>query len=127
MTLRELIEKASSDLDVYKEPDVSEAKTRLDEILLAGGRGMIRYEYLTALRFEKGRLLVFTDYADGTDFYEIPEHVIDAADPVRAMRLHAAERQVITAGNQIAALEKMMLVRREELKAAKAVLAALGA
>jgi hypothetical protein len=124
-TLRELIVKAETDLDVFKNPDVWEVRERLNEILTAGGRGMIAEEYLSSLRFSDGILCIYTEYSNGEDVYEIPGHVIDSDDPLKAMKLWAAKGKVAEFEKRMKEAERVAESHRQQMVSALAALSAL--
>ena len=98
MTLRQLIEEAQHQLDTYKHPNVDEVQDRLDAILKAGDAGGLKYDKITNLSYRNGFLEIATEYYVRSCYqngeYRIPESVIDAADPIREMKLWAAKVKV---------------------------------
>ena len=98
-TLMELIEKAQSDLATYKHPNISEVQNRLYEII---GHG----KALVSDPIES--ISVYDDYVEFTGVwstrgclqyqdYSIPMSVITAEDPVKAMRIYDAKKNVTNA------------------------------
>lgn len=88
--LREIIEEAQNQLDIFKYPDVKECQEKLNEILKAGGLGEIIYDKLENLKYYDGFLEITTSYSvrccNQTGEYKIPEKVIDADDPILAIK-----------------------------------------
>ncbi len=103
-TLRELIEQAEADLDRFKHPNVTEVQEKLHEILMAGKVGGIAHDKLESLYFSHGELHIRTSYSVRScsmrGEYDIPETIIDADDPVRAMKLWSARKKVADAQSE---------------------------
>lgn len=112
MTLRELIEKARADLDHFKHPDVSEVQDRIDELLKSGKRGDISRDQLVYLGFSGEELHIRTEYSvrgcHQSDDYSIPESVIDAHDPLKAMKLWSAQAALKDAEAEVVSLERQL-------------------
>lgn len=100
-SLRELIQTAIENLDTYKNPDTTEVEARLSEILTAGGLGSITHDHLEALSFYNGMLHINTSYwvrgCSMSGDYKLPESVIDAEDPLTAVKVWAKEQRIAKA------------------------------
>lgn len=97
-TLREIIEEAASALYTYKHPDVSECQDRLNEIIVAAKLGGISHDNLAHIDISRGMVNIRTTYSVRScpqeDFYEFPEHIIDADDPVKAATIWGLETKL---------------------------------
>jgi hypothetical protein len=122
-SFRDLLEEAASDVETYREPDISDVTDMIDEVLKAiGGVGWIGTDEVTSLHFSgSGDLTVTTSYSvrscAQTDRFSIPSHVIDADDPIVAGKQFGKEGRITVAKRKMKSL-------REELKSAEKDLAA---
>jgi hypothetical protein len=97
-TLKELINKAISDIDLYKHPDIDEAKARLDELLVAAGLGTIKGDYLSDLDMYNNKLHIRTEWsargcANHSD-YELPISILEAEDPIKAATVWGLQQKI---------------------------------
>lgn len=88
---RKLLEEASSALSIYRSPDIAEAKELIDKILVAGDMGSTIYETIVAIDDYGDYFEIRTEWSARccaqTSEYRIPSSVVDADDPLKAMRL----------------------------------------
>ncbi|RWJ03415.1 hypothetical protein [Mesorhizobium sp.] len=119
--LREIIEEAINQIDTFKYPNVSEAQERINELLKAGGLGSTGEDRIRHLSISRGLVEIGTIYSvrqcTQTDDYEFPEWIIDAPDPVQAIRKWGREKE-------IAKLEREVAEKRRDYEAAQTRLAA---
>ena len=127
--LRELINKASEDIDTYKYPDVDEVQSKLHAILEAAKLGGINRDQLTRLDIYGDHLHIRTEWSargcDQSSDYRIPMSIIDAEDPIKAAtiyginkRLKEATNNLAAARNDVARGEKRVAELNAELEAA---------
>lgn len=118
-TLRELIEQANADLDRYKHPDTHEVERRLDEILTAGKLGSIRSDNLESLGFYRGMVSIQTSYSvrgcSQSGDYKFPESIVDADDPIAAIKVWAKEQRVAKAKADLAGAERQVEWYRQQV------------
>jgi hypothetical protein len=128
-TLRELIEQAEADLDRFKHPNVGEVQERLHEILMAGKVGGIAHDKLESLYFSRGELHIGTSYSVRScsmrGEYDIPEAIIDAADPISEIKGWSAKKKVRKAEAEYKSALESVERRKKDLDEAKAALAAV--
>jgi hypothetical protein len=117
LSLRELIDEAIDDFETYKNPDVSDVQDMLHEILVAGDMGGISHDKLESLYWRRSGkidvLTINTSYSvrscNKTAEHEIPVSIIDAPDPIYAVKELSLNKKVAVARNR-------MLRAEEELK-----------
>ncbi len=104
-TLREIIEEASSAIDTYKHPQISEARDRLNGIIKAAGLGDIERESIDSISFHKDTVAIRTTYSvrscQGNEEYIFPESILDAADPVAAAKRFGIQKKVDDAQEKV--------------------------
>lgn len=124
MTLRELIEQASNDIGMYKHPNITEAKKRLDEILTAAHLGGCEHDTIDSLDISDDTIQIETSwYARGCEnssSYSFPSSILDAADPIKAATIWGLE-------TRIADKQKKIDQAKAEVKMYEAGLAKLNA
>ena len=124
-TLRKLIEDAASDVDTYKHHDPVEARDWINKLLAAGKLGGIGSDRIEYIRFRRlgippsgvRMVEVGTSYSvrqcAQTAEHSFPEHVLDADDPVEAIKTWAW-------GERVAEAESKLKSARIDLERAEA-------
>lgn len=105
-SLRDLVDEASSRLaKKAPEPDLSQAKARLHEILIAAGKPGIEDHVLAAIRSRGDFLEVETQWgcrgSVQSEEVEIPLAVIDADDPIAEARLWGIRDRIAKAATLV--------------------------
>ena len=128
-SLRKLLEEASEKLEIYKDPDVHDAKEKLSEILKSAGMGDISYDHLVSLHLYEDVLAINTEYSvrgcDDERYIEIPASIIDDEDPVKAAKIWSIKRKINGLELAISAAKKTIEYKNKELDETKKELAAL--
>lgn len=124
--LREIIEEAASALYTYKHPDVSECQGRLNEIIVAAKLGGISHDNLAHIDVSRGMVNIRTTYSVRScpqeDFYEFPEHIIDAEDPIKAATIWGLETKLAEEKQKLAkALNDLSLYEKRVTEAESAL------
>lgn len=104
-TLREIVEEASSAIDTYKNPSISEARNRLNDIVKAAALGNLDYESIDGISFRKDTIEINTTYSirscPMSGEYVFPASILDAADPVAAARRWGLQKKVDDAQEKV--------------------------
>lgn len=104
-TLREIVEDAASAINTYKNPQISDAKTRLNEIVKAADLGNLEYESIDSISFNRGTVEINTTYSvrscPMSGEYIFPESILDEADPVAAAKRWGLEQKVAKAQEKV--------------------------
>lgn len=130
-TLRQLIEQAEADLGRYKHPDVDEVQRRLHEILMAGDLGGIIHDRLENLYERQDMLFIRTSYSvrccEQTAEFEFPMSVVDADDPILAIKRWSRAKKLRKAEIKLAGARRGVVDAEEELAKAQSAVAELDA
>lgn len=95
MNLYELTLKASNDLSIYKNPDISDWIAAINPVLIAMGHDEItEYDtvtdidiYSASIRIEiEGRTQPYS-YGPNTDYVKIPLSILKAEDPIKEAKI----------------------------------------
>ena len=131
MSIRELFEHASHAVDTYKSPDISEARERLNEILIAAGLGSTGSDNITRWNMYRGEVEVGTRYSVRScaqeDRYTFPQTILDAPDPIAAARKWGLERKRDKAAQELKEAETIFDSRKARLQKIRSELAQLPA
>lgn len=118
-TLRELLEDAASKVDMYKNPDISEALAALDPVLEAGGMGRINRDTVLSIDFFRDHVSIVTEYtARGcTDqhTYNLATSVVDAADPIHASKVWCVQMKINAAESELNRYERLAKNAKDQL------------
>ena len=119
-SLREILEKAEIDLDNYKHPDVSEAQDRLNDLLVEAGLGNISQDRLEYLSIGNEKVYIVTRYSirscEQEDRFEFPVSVIDAEDPIAAIKAFAKTKRIAEARRRFAEATEEWTNARDNLE-----------
>lgn len=130
-TLREIVEEASSAIDTYKHPQISEARERLNEIVKAADLGNLEYESIDGISFYKDKVEISTTYSvrscPMSGEYIFPASILDEADPVAAAKRFGLEKKVADAQEKADEARRDLEGHEETLAEALAELAKLDA
>jgi hypothetical protein len=130
-TLRELVEEASSAISTYKNPSISEAKSRLNDIVKSAGLGNLEYESIDGISFYKGMIELSTSYSVRgcmqSGEYIFPESILDEPDPVAAAKRWGIQKKISDAQESVDEARRDLEGREETLAEALAELANLDA
>lgn len=104
-TLREIVEEASSAIDVYKNPPISEARSRLNDIVKAAGLGDLTHESIDGISFYKDSIEISTTYSTRgcmqSGEYIFPASILDEADPIAAAKRWGLQKKVDDAQEKV--------------------------
>jgi hypothetical protein len=129
MTLTELIEKASSDIDMYKHPDIDECQRRLSEILQAAEHGSIMNDHVESLEIYKDTLQIETSWStrgcSNSSSYRIPMEIIRAEDPIKAAKIWGCKKRISKYEQEVEAAKRSVKYNEEILAKYKAELEAI--
>lgn len=107
-TLRELLDEAASAISIYRNPDIDEARERLNEVLKAAGLGSTRGEHIAAIDEYSGMGGYFeirTEWsARGcaqTSEYRLPKSIVDAADPLATAKAWRRDKAISEAREEV--------------------------
>lgn len=119
--LVELIDQAWSNINTYKHPNVSEVQKRLHDILMAGKLGSIgEYDRIEHLSYSAGILHINTVYSLRgcvmSDSYELPMWIIEADDPIEAVKPYSKERHVVEAQEKVNEAKRNLEGAEEDLR-----------
>lgn len=96
-SLRTLLETAERDLATYRNPNVSDAQKRLNELLAAAGLGGTGTDRITCLRVGPEKVFVRAEYSVRScisdNEYEFPTSLMDEPDPLDSARRWGLERR----------------------------------
>ena len=105
MNLRQLIDNAISQLNIYKTPDIDECKSRLNEILKVSQLGGINYDKIEKMTENNQVLTIDTSWSargcSNTSSYELPVSIIDAQDPLIAAKAWGWEKRINEAQSKL--------------------------
>lgn len=124
-TIRELIGQTSYDLYHYKHPDVSEIQERLHELLMAGQLGGIKDDKLENISISNYNEMVEikTSYSvrscEQDAYFEFPTFIIDADDPISAMKEWAKRERIKEAESEVRLAEKSLESAKQDLEKAR--------
>ena len=122
--LRDILEQAASDLDIYKNHEPAEAREWLNKLLKAAHLGYPGDDRIDYIRFRNGRVIVGTSYSvrgcAQDDEFEFPEHVLDDEDPIDAISAWAWGERVAEAGRRVKSAEDDLASAKAELATALA-------
>ena len=97
-TLRELVDDAIHQIDLYKNPSIDEFEQRFSEILKAARLGSLEHEDIESLGEYGGNIHLTSSWSargcHNTSDYKIPSAIIDAPDPVAAARRWGCEHRL---------------------------------
>lgn len=120
--LRQLINDASSALDVYKSPNIDEALERIDALLIAAGLGSIKHDHVVRIDENSDHFEIYTEWsARGcaqTSEYELPYSIVDAADPLAAAVTWARSQAMAKAQRRIDEAESSLRYAQDAYKKA---------
>lgn len=130
-TIRQLIAEAQSDINTYRDPDISDFVGMMDKILSAAGLGAIGSDRVSVVTIQSGIVYIQTRYSvrgcAQSSSYEFPASILDAVDPVKAATSWGLERRLDAAHREVEETRRMLLHREEKLAKAKTALAAFEA
>lgn len=137
-TPRSILEEAVFRITQYKNPDVSDARKLLDPVLKAAGMGSLEYNRIDNISFAEGMIVVDTTYSirgcTQQAEYVFPEALLSAPDPVEAAtrwgiakQVDDAEERANEVRRELAALERELASREEDILEKKAALDAYDA
>jgi hypothetical protein len=127
-SIRELIVEAQRAFRIYKNPGVSEAAERINELIVAAGLGNISKDRLEGISIDEGFVTVSVGYSVRgciqSDDYEFPEMILDEEEPVKAARLWGQQKRL--AEKQEALAKARETLAQCELEYAEALASAGG-
>ena len=99
MNLRELINDAIHQINIYKHPNIDEAQKALSKILDAAGLGSIEHDQIENLSIiNDDTLFIETSWSTRgcaqTGSYQLPLNIIDVENPVKAAKIWGLNRQI---------------------------------
>jgi len=105
-TLREILEDAEARISQYKHPNIDEAKDRLNDLLVEAGLGNISHDTIEYLSIGQEKVYLLTRYSirscEQEDRFEFPTSVIDAQDPIAAIKSFAKGQRITEARRRFA-------------------------
>lgn len=121
-SLRNLIDEASSHVKPAA-PDLSEARDRIHELLVAAGKPGISDHKLASIKYRSSVVEVRTEWGSRgfvhDEEVEIPLSVIDAADPVAEARLWGIRERLAAASARAREHARELAEAEDELHAAR--------
>lgn len=125
-SFRDWLEEAASEVDTYRNPDISDVTAMIDEVLKAiGKQGWVGTDEVTSLSLSQSAgLTVTTSYSiricDMEGRFTIPNHVIDADDPIAAGKQFGKEGRIKVAERKVKSLRNQLTSAEQDLAAALA-------
>lgn len=122
--LRELLEQAESDIDTYRYPSIDDTQEALNQVLDAAGLRNTGSDRVTRLVVGREVVQFTTEYSvrccAQSDDFELPIHIVDAEDPIRAAKVWGIEKGVREAEAEVSQVESVLAGARQRLEAARA-------
>lgn len=119
--LRELLEQASNDLDIYKKPNLSELTTILPEVVRAANLGSISGTIIRIVE-APGYFEIETSWSarccEQSSYIHLPSFIVDSKDPIKTAKTWANKIALEEVEDKIKSLEKTLkdlYVKREAL------------
>lgn len=130
-TIRQLIDGAIEQIDTYRHPDTSGAEDKLNEIIVAAGLGNISHDRLAYLDIQDGKVCIRTEYSvrgcENSDYYEFPEAILDADDPIRAATEWGLKKKLGCAQQERDEARRLLAFREEAFTNAQKALSEFSA
>jgi len=125
-TLRVLLDEAESALGIYKNPDLSELRPILNEVLTAAGFGSPGNDLIWRISessySENKYFQIETEYYIRNclmrDTFYLPSFIVDSPDPIVAAKKHRKETAITKAQQDIAKAEQDLIDANDRLLSA---------
>ena len=131
MTLYEKFQKAQSDVRLYKNPDIRDFQSELDNVLEAAGLETTFGDKIEYIDSDNENIYIGTSYSvrccDQTNTITVPLFLIEAPDPLKAAFEYKRKQKITSLKNAIDQTEKEIKKSQEFLDGCKQELAQLTA